>query len=57
MLILLPGRMKEIIRLSDSKGAVYISGNYSLELRGDDAAKGEIFGPFRTQSRNMFKLV
>ena len=31
--------------LSDSKGAVYISGNYSLELSGDDGPKGEIFGP------------
>ena len=26
--------------LSDSKGAVYISGNYSLELRGDEKIKG-----------------
>ncbi len=31
--------------LSDSKGSVYISGNYSLELSGDDGPKGETFGP------------
>ena len=37
--------------LSDSKGAVYISGNYSLELRGDDAPKGEIFGPLEAPIR------
>ena len=37
--------------LSDSKGAIYISGNYSLELRGDDAPKGEIFGPLEAPIR------
>ena len=31
--------------LSDSKGAVYISGNFTINLTGDDDPKGEIFGP------------
>ena len=33
------------------KRQVYISGNYSLELRGDDAPKGEIFGPLEAPIR------
>ena len=32
-------------KLADSKGAVHISGNFTIELIGDDIAKGEVFGP------------
>ena len=31
--------------ISDSKGAVYVTGNFAIDLIGDDAAKGEVFGP------------
>tara|TARA_B100001113_G_scaffold60516_1_gene45877 strand:- start:9658 stop:10815 length:1158 start_codon:yes stop_codon:yes gene_type:complete len=31
--------------LSDSKGAVYVSGNFAIDFLGDDEPKGEIFGP------------
>ena len=31
--------------LSDSKGAVYVSGNFALDLTGDDNPKRETFGP------------
>ena len=34
-----------ISNLKDSKGAVHISGNFAIDLIGDDAAKGEVFGP------------
>ena len=32
-------------KLADSKGAVHISGNFAIDLIGDDIAKGEVFGP------------
>ena len=32
-------------KVSDSKGAVYVSGNFALDLIGKDDPKGEIFGP------------
>jgi len=31
--------------LADSKGAVYVSGEFALDFSGDDDPKGEIFGP------------
>jgi len=31
--------------LVDSKGAVYVSGQFALDFTGDDGPKGEIFGP------------
>ena len=31
--------------ISESKGAVYVSGNFALDLIGDDNPKGETFGP------------
>ena len=31
--------------LSDSKGALYVSGDFALDLTGDDNPKGETFGP------------
>ena len=34
-----------ISNLADSKGAVHISGNFAIDLVGDDTAKGEVFGP------------
>ena len=34
--------------LSDAKGAVYVSGEFALDLTGDDEPKGEIFGPLES---------
>ena len=31
--------------LTDSKGAVYISGNFAIDFIGDDEPRGETFGP------------
>ena len=31
--------------LSESKGSVYVSGNFAIDLIGDDDPKGETFGP------------
>ena len=34
--------------LSDAKGAVYVSGEFAVDLIGDDGPKGEIFGPLES---------
>ena len=37
--------------LADSKGAVYVSGQFALDFTGDDGPKGENFGPLEAPIR------